>query len=305
MPRISVDSAKRFVAQAELPPVPRAKPSGGRAARAAPEAGVGFAFDTAKDQAAVVGSDVVSFMAGVTPERRESIVNSSLLAQLIAKKQVSDPTRTTEWYNAYFDALTNIGWVLQAKNFAEYHEESQNFEAHKAIIAVATALLGAGATALVLIETTLKALQSMNEGSPWITIFSRESQTARTARFQITLAEQDTDGQVFISLMAFALKAETTITQVLFFKARSNDVTLRHHSGRVTINTTVLDGVHDAIKKKLLGIANEYVKALPELDPRGGAAATRGRAAGRPGPSRGSASQKGRAPTGKSPRSPA
>ena len=222
-------------------------------------------FDTAKNQAAVVGSEVVSFVSGVTVERRDAIVNSSLLAQLVAKQKVSDPDRIYDWYDAYFNVLTNIGWVVQDKSFAVYHESSQNFDAHKAILAVATTLLGAAPTALALVSSALKALESMDQSSPWITIFSRESQNARTARFQISLAEQDASGQFFVSLMAFGLEAKSSITQVLFFKAKANEATLRHYAGRVTINTNVLDGIGEAIKAKLSGHAVDYIKALPDL----------------------------------------
>jgi hypothetical protein len=65
--------------------------------------------------------------------------------------------------------------------------------------------------------------------------------------------------------MAFVLEASMNITQVLFFKATRNAVTLEHHSGRVTINTGVLDNVRDAIKAKLIGQANSYVSGLPDL----------------------------------------
>jgi hypothetical protein len=66
--------------------------------------------------------------------------------------------------------------------------------------------------------------------------------------------------------MAFSLEAKASITQVLFFKARAKETTLRHSSGRVTINTTVLDGVRDALKAKITSHATEFVKTLPDLD---------------------------------------
>jgi hypothetical protein len=256
----TVSSARKFVERVELP-----KPKRSRDAVAAPIPVIGQIFETAKDQAAVVGSEVISFVSGVTADRRDAIVNSSLLAQLVAKQKIGDPARIYDWYDAYFDVLTNIGWVVQDRNFAEYHESSQNFEAHKAIIAVATTLLGAAPTALALVASALKALESMDESSPWITIFSRESQNAKTARFQISLAEQDEAGQFFVSLMAFGLEARSSITQVLFFKAKANEATLRHYSGRVTIDTGVLDGVRDDIKAKLAAHAANYIKTLPDL----------------------------------------
>lgn len=85
------------------------------------------------------------------------------------------------------------------------------------------------------------------------------------ARFQISLSEEAVDGQFFVTLMAFALEARSNITQVLFFKAKANDVTLKHSSGRVTISTAVLEGVGDQLKEKLVSVAHDFVKTLPDF----------------------------------------
>jgi hypothetical protein len=188
-----------------------------------------------------------------------------LLAQLAAKKKVSDPAQIYEWYNAYFDVLTNIGWVIQARDFAEYAESSAGFEAHEAIINVATVLLGPGATTLAIVKTTLDALKSMSVDSPWITLFNRESKSATTARFQVTLAEQSADDQFLVTLMAFGLEAKATITQVLFFKFHSHEAMLKHYSGKVTINGHVLATIRADIRTRISSFAKEYVEALPPL----------------------------------------
>jgi hypothetical protein len=178
---------------------------------------------------------------------------------------VPDAARIYDWYNAYFDVLTNVGWVVQDKGFAEYKESGTDFETHKAILAVASVALGAAPTALAIVTQTLQSLQSMNESRPWITIFDRESRRARTARFQISVAEQDPDGQFFVNLLAFGLEAKSDVTQVLFFKVRKEKAKLRHYSGRVTINSAVLGGVADVIKAKLVDHARDFVSQLPDL----------------------------------------
>jgi hypothetical protein len=261
MNSITAASALDFVARAELPPIRRTRSSEADAGESEP-----VLFATEKNQATVVGSSIVSFATGVPAAQREAISNSTLLAQLLAKRKVTDPRRMDEWYDAYFDVLTNIGWVLQDKSLSEYRESSTDFESHKAIMAVATTLLGPAPAALALVKTTVDAIQSMDSRTPWLTIFSRESQSARAARFQIGLAEQDASGQTFVSLMAFSLDARATITQLLFFKAKASDVTLRHCSGRVTINTAILETAHTAIKDRLKSHVSDYVRALPELD---------------------------------------
>jgi hypothetical protein len=252
MTSLKVRSAQEFVKAAQLPPVTR-----GPAVIAGP--GLVPIFDSTRDQATVVGSDIVSFVKGVTSERREAIMNSSLLAQLVAKHNVPDSSHIKEWYDQYFDVLENIGWILQRKDAAVYRQSGDNMEVHKAILAVATLVLGPAPTALALVTTTLKALQSMDKDSPWITIFNRESQKATTAHFQVSLAHEDPAGEFLVTLMAFALEARSTVTQVLFFKLKKESATLSHYSGDVTINTGVLDSVKDALKTKLAAHASGYI----------------------------------------------
>jgi hypothetical protein len=258
MPTKSTMQARGYVQQAELPAPMRSRD-------AATIDTLPLSFDTARNEAAVVGADAISFVSGVTAERREAIIDSSLLAQLVAKKKVGATTDIQAWYDAYFDVLANIGWVVQQKDFAEYHQETQNFEAHEAVMAVATTLLSGAPTTLALVKTTLDALHSMSADDPWITIFNRESQSARTAHFRISLAEQDEAGRFFVTLMAFGLEANSTITQVLFFKLTKNAATLRHCSGKVTIDTAVLDALRPDLRAKLVQHSRDYVRKLPDL----------------------------------------
>ena len=253
----AVSKARDFVQAAPLPP---------RLAVLEDAASpVDQALSRAKDQAAVVGSDVISFVNGVTTEQRQDLINSALLAQLVAKVEVPDANRIYEWYQSYFTVLKNIGWVVQVDQFATYHTDSAGFQAHEAIIGLATTLLGPGTGALAVVKATLDALKSMDANSPWMTIFNRESQTGKTARFQVTLAEPDDKHGFLVTLMAFGLEARSTLTQVLFFKFRTSEAELKHFEGKVTIDADVLAGVRGDIKSKLADHVASYVRKLPDL----------------------------------------
>ena len=254
----AVSRARDFVAAAPLPMV---HPASRGAADATPQP----ALTGGKPQATVVGSEVLSFAPGVDSPWRQDLVNGSLLAQLVAKKKVPDPNRIFDWYDAYFDTLGRIGWAVQDKSFAVYVESSQNFQAHEAILKVAAGLLGPNAAGLALLSTTLDALKSMDASSPWITVFNRESQSASAAKFQLSVADQAPNGDLKVQLMAFGLEARTQLTQVLFFKGLASQATLRHCSASVGIDTSVVEGVRDALKAKLVGQANEFVKTLPDF----------------------------------------
>jgi len=251
----AIETAVRFVRDVDLPPAPQLRMEG--AEEAAQDA-----FDAARSQAAVVGSDVISFVKGVTAEARQDVVNCALLAQLAANKSVPDKESLRDWYRAYFDTLTNLGWVAQEQGFSEHHEAGSDLEAHKAVLRVAAVLLGPGSAALAVVKTTLDAMGSMTD-KPWMTIFKRESQTSKAGRFQVTVVEPAADGGFMVALMAFELAATTQLTQVLFFKFRASDVTLKHASGRVTINTDVLAAIRAAVADRIAEHSRGFVAQLP------------------------------------------
>ncbi len=218
-------------------------------------------------QAAVVGSEIVSFDAGVSPERRADVLNATLFAQLVANKQRSEPKNLDEiraWYDVYFDALSRLGFVVQDRGFSKFEERSDDFEAHEAILAVAKTFLAGAPGAIALLEATLAGLREVSGDTRWITLFNRESQSANTARFHVALVSHE-DGQETVRLIAFGLEARSNLTQVLFFKFRTNEVELLEHSGRVTIAPKVLDGIRDAVAARLIDYAHDYIQRLPDL----------------------------------------
>ena len=222
-------------------------------------------FDAARDQAMVVGSEVVSFVQGITAEQRSDIVNSALLAQLRAKKIVPEPRSLEEvrdWYREYFDVLGNIGFVTQQTSLQHYKTSGEGFEAHEAVLDVAATLLAGAPTALALVASPVKALQKMDAGNPWVTIFNRESRSANTAHFQVSTVDRDPNGELFVALTAFALEASQRVTQVLFFKFRENDVRIENHAGKASINAALLAGLRAQISQKLLAHSNDYLSKL-------------------------------------------
>jgi fluoride ion exporter CrcB/FEX len=224
--------------------------------------------DVGNASAAVVCSEIVSFTDGVTAEQRTDIVNATLLAQLVANKRVAARTTLDElarWYQAYFDVLAHVGFVIQSTAFSTYQARSDDLHAHEAVLRVAQTLLEPASGGLAAVTATLDALRRAAGDEPWITLFNRESQSMHTARFQLSVVERTRDGGVSVSLMTFALSATTSFTQVLFFRFHTSDVTLQHNAGRVSINAEVLRGVREQVAAKLIAHSAQFIEALPDL----------------------------------------
>ena len=251
----NVAEAREFINGSYLPPRPTEMVAQGDET-AAP------IFDTAKDQATVVASEVVSFVAGVDKDIRDAVMNSALLAQLVASKKVADRQDIYSWYAEYFSVLGSIGWAVQDSGFSEYSEAGEGFEVHEKIMDVAAVLLAPAPAALAVVKATLDALKGMKPDNGWITIFNRETQYAKAARFQISVATPTADGGVMVAILAFGLEAQKAVTQVLFFRVKKNKATLKANSAKATIDTESLKALADDVRTKVRSYQKAYIASL-------------------------------------------
>lgn len=255
MSLITPAASQTFVARARLPRLPaRARTRSGGVADAPP-----LQLKATEAQTLVVGSGLVVAATQVPVATREDLVNCTLFAQLVASAEVGDMTLVNEWYAAYFRALTTLGWAQSDSRFEDYDFASDGAAAHEAVIPVLTALLGPQAAALTVVKATLDGLQSMNENSPWITLFEQQSRSEHSAHFQVATAEVGADGLLQIALAAFDLKTRAKLTQVLFFKYNRASTRLRYSAGKATIYEAALAGQRELLAARLAAYRAAYV----------------------------------------------
>jgi hypothetical protein len=209
----------------------------------------------------------MSFMKGIEPARRRAIADSVLLAQLVANRGIPDRDRVDDWYEAYFDVLANLGWVIENRGFSEHEASGRGVEAHEAILAVAATLLGPAPAALAVVKATLDALKGLGRDNSWITLFNRDQQNAKAGRFQIALAQEDTSAGCTLSMMAFTLTAQAKLVQVVFFKVTLTEAKLRKLSTTITIDPDMLAQLHPEIQARVAAFQKTYLRTLPPLAP--------------------------------------
>lgn len=254
-----LDSIREYVRNLDLRGTPR------RLIHQSAAEEVGEVFDKAKNQAQVVGSGIFSFATGVTPEVREAISDSALLAQLVANKRVDVEKQPLEWFKTYFDVLQNLGWTLQEGGWDDYSSGGIAGEVHEKIVEIMTAVLGPAPAALAIITSTVNALKAMNPDSSWITIFSRETQKAKIARFQVGLVEKEEDSDVFISLLMCLIEADKSITQVLVFKFKKEKARFQANSRKVSVNRTALVDGALAVRAKIKAYQADYLSSITDI----------------------------------------
>jgi hypothetical protein len=217
---------------------------------------------TDKREVVAVGPQLAEFSSAVPADLRPLISNSMLLAQLAASKATAQATTAFEWHAKYRDVLSNIGWQTHGSEEQVQEVSNKNLGVHKAIIPVLTAILGPAVAATSMIISVLQGLQEMDASSPWITLFDQSSQHATGAKFQISYVDADRNGEPAISLLAFSIQAERTITQVLFFKFSAQKAELRKSTSTLATTAARLTADKDVIAGRVQNFIADFVKNI-------------------------------------------
>lgn len=254
----SIAAARTLIQTADLPSL--------EAFGAAPAGGGMPEFDMAKQQALVVGSDVISFTTGVEADFRQALADSSLFAQLLALRKVGPDADPMTYFNTMFATLQQLGWIVQKRDTSEFTYKGTGFEVHEAVMGVITAFLApiAGAGAVVL--EVLRGLHKMNADKPFITIFDKQSRHANIGRFQFTYVHDDPEHGLSAEIMAFALTASEKVTQVLFFRLNKGKTNLRRSLASLSIDTEALGQLRPNLAAKVKAFRTSLI-AEADLGP--------------------------------------
>jgi putative chitinase len=232
-------------------------------AASAPEGGVDF--QNGVQQAFVVGQHLISFDANVTADLRRACSTSTLFAQLYADRLAprTDANPNFEnWYSTYAGALGNIGWNTQSHASTESDVSSTDVEVDKAILTLATGVLGAGTAAIAMITAVLNSLKQASQNTPFLTLFESQSHTAKTAQFQVSIGTQsDADGFTLTTLM-FRMTTTDTITQVLFFKWSTQNAEFKYQKDIYSIDQGIYDSVSAAVESKVQKYAQSFIQSV-------------------------------------------
>lgn len=217
---------------------------------------------TDEDQAAIVGSQIQTFLKGVDATKRNKVLRAMLFGQLAADKAVKKAKDdNTEWYRAYFEALANVGFVVGQLKEQALSNKAIQADVEKAVLELAASLLvGPAVSAYKIVEAALRALQMLEMDSPAVTIFSRQTQR-QNARFQIAAIEQLQD-DISVLVLVFSLQASAEVTQVLFFKTKLETAQMTHQSAQLTLLEDAFEGVSDLINQKVAKHMEGYVRQL-------------------------------------------
>lgn len=215
--------------------------------------------DIKKPEAFVDKGSVVSFVAGVSGQNREDVLNSTLLAQLAADKKHNRETEVMDWYAYYTSVLGKVGWVSQGFNWQKYTSKKMSFTMDEAVLDIAAAAL-TGQEELV-VAAALDALRNLPKKDGRLQLFNHSASSDKEGNFQISVCTE-TDGAVAMKTMAFYFSADQSSTDVLFFNFSAASTTLSQATDAQTLNSDIYAQVRAAVITKLGDNAKNFVLDL-------------------------------------------
>lgn len=254
-----IAKARELIAMTDLPPVESFSAD-------APPGGGMPTFDLNKDQAVVIGSDVVSFGTGVDADFRQAITDSALYCQLAAQHKVGSSADPMAFFDAYFDYMMGLGWLVQHRDTSQLDIKGAGVDVHHEIIGVIEQFLAPIAGAGKLVLAVLGGLYKMNASAPFITLFNKRSAREKIGKFQFTYVRSDPENGLLAEMAAFGLVAHEVITQVLFFKLKKDDTSVRRSLGSLSIDPASLTALRPNLAAKVLAYRQSMV-AEAELGP--------------------------------------
>jgi hypothetical protein len=218
--------------------------------RGAESRGPAAAF-TSEQQAVTVRSQMAEFSAVVPQAIRPTISNGLLLGQLAADKATANNPDPAAFFTAFNSVMRKMGWLGTVKELNEQKISNIDAEVHKAIIPIVTAVFGPGAAAASIIVKVLEGLQSMDQDSPWITVFEQKSNKVKAANFGLSYVDGGAGGGASVKTAYFSLQASSNLTQVLFFKFSSSDATMKSGQCQMDLSPQMIATSGDALQQKV------------------------------------------------------
>lgn len=216
-----------------------------------------------KAEAYVNNKSLLSFVAEVSGQLREDVLNSTLLAQRVADHFYNKPDNQGEWYKKYFEVLSNIGWSVEVTDYVKYETNENLFEMESAVIGILTSLVGQDYIGMV--KGTLDAIKGLADGDDIIKLFESSTQVYSKSNFQIGTVVQKNE-TVSMGLGSFLLTSATVDRRVLFFRGTRDSFNLEYNTLKSTLTEESYNDARGLVQEKLGQSTKKYIAKLPDFN---------------------------------------
>ncbi|MFF7971425.1 hypothetical protein [Streptomyces sp. NPDC007905] len=224
---------------------------------------------TTAPAAAVDGNIVATFVDGIRGQNIFDVLDSCLLAQLVANGRCDRESEPVGWTRSYGHVLEKLAWVVPAFDFFGLRSQSGQLSMSAALLKVISGIMTARQVDLV--SAAIELMQGLPVDDRRLQIFRSNSVEANAGNFQVDSVGESENGMVSLKLCAFNFRTSENVTDVLWWRFNSQTTLLQATRTTFVLNTHIYDRIRDAVAAKLGNRAQKYIAGLPDFsDEEGG-----------------------------------
>jgi len=208
-------------------------------------------------QGVVSGTTLIDFSNVASAPVRAGVSLAMLFASRLATKATPASADEDQWLAAYTSNLSALGFALSGSGIVSSRFKKTGLKVHEAIIPFLTMAFG-GAAVGPIILAGLKNLKDMDKGSPWITLFDRESRRFNLTEMHFAAVSSDaTETHIRYAIARLSVASDTT--QILFFKITDATASFESSTTTMTANNSLLAVMEPDLRLKLGEMTRSFI----------------------------------------------
>jgi len=215
--------------------------------------------------AAVVGGNIVAFAEGVSPQSKDDVMDSLLLATLVANKAFNPETQGDQWYGKYNESLAMMGWLSSHWRYSRYRATQKRFSMDEVGLEILGSAIAAaalpGPASIAMLKVAKDAVTALSAKKEPLRLFEKQAKTHRGGSFRIASCVES-EGVVNLAMAGVSFQADSEVTNVLFWEWQDSQVESYLGENSLVFNTRVYAGVRAAVQEKLGANAKSAIAAF-------------------------------------------
>ncbi|KAH8794414.1 hypothetical protein DL96DRAFT_1827511 [Flagelloscypha sp. PMI_526] len=215
----------------------------------------------AKASAYVVGSEVVSFPSNISPQHRQDVINSCLMAQMAANMRYPRDEDAQKHFNHYFQVLGQLGWDTTGMTLSEVHDAASHGTVNVLVLKTLAQILQPAAFSLE--QTTINALNKPGKAISFLNQHARgRDQKSSTFNVGVCRYSEANNGNVIFDVGYYSHKANHTIDNILFSTLSDHRVGFSQGSHKIELDARVYKELRETVAKRVAPYAPKYIQSI-------------------------------------------
>ena len=218
--------------------------------------------------AAIAGQGVIGFVAGVSQQAREDVLNSYTYATLAADKRYNVITQNGEWYGVFREAMRKaLNWAPQDISFSYSKSREKVLGMDKVGLKLLASTLAAagtgGAAGPLILQVASEAVEALKDNDEPLTIFDSRTKKSGGTRFMVGGCSESEDGVIVLAVGAVELATSLNSKKGFFMSWNSVEVDIQRSADVFVLNQSLYAARRHKVRDALLATSDSAFLEFP------------------------------------------